>query len=73
MAKGRRRGGDHGYDPRVKAMHGLFVAAGPRIRHNPLVPEFQNVHIYDFLCRLLSLTPAKNDGDPKITRKLFED
>jgi predicted AlkP superfamily pyrophosphatase or phosphodiesterase len=73
IAKDRKRGGDHGYDPRYRSMHGLFVAAGPRIRHNTLVPEFQNVHIYDFLCRILGLAPAKNDGDPKITRKFFED
>jgi alkaline phosphatase D len=48
------------------------VAAGPRIRHNTLAPEFQNIHIYDFLCGILGLTPAQNDGDPRITRKFFE-
>jgi predicted AlkP superfamily pyrophosphatase or phosphodiesterase len=72
VAKDRKRGGDHGYDTDLKSMHGLFVAAGPRIRHNTLVPEFQNIHLYDFLCGILGLTPAKNDGDPKITRKFFE-
>jgi predicted AlkP superfamily pyrophosphatase or phosphodiesterase len=73
IAKDRKRGGEHGYDPRYKSMHGLFVAAGPGIRHNMVVPEFQNIHIYDFLCSILGLTPATNDGDPRVTRKFFED
>ena len=73
VAKGRKHGGDHGYDPDLKSMHGLFVAAGPRIRHNAIVPEFQNIHIYDFLCGILGLTPARNDGDASTTRKFFED
>jgi predicted AlkP superfamily pyrophosphatase or phosphodiesterase len=73
LAKGRLKGGDHGYDPKYKSMHGLFVAAGPLIRHNMVVPAFQNIHIYDFMCEVLRLTPAENDGDPRATRRLFED
>ncbi len=72
VAKERKRGGDHGYDPELKSMHGLFVAAGPRIRHDAVVPEFQNIHIYDFLCGILGLTPAKNDGNASVTRTFFD-
>jgi predicted AlkP superfamily pyrophosphatase or phosphodiesterase len=72
-AKGRRRGGDHGYDPELQSMHGLFIAAGPRIRQNLVVPEFQNIHIYDFLCGILGLTPARNDGDQGVTRRFFDE
>jgi predicted AlkP superfamily pyrophosphatase or phosphodiesterase len=56
-------GGAHGYDPRYREMHGLFIAAGARIRHGVVVPEFQNIHVYNFMCELLHLTPAANDGD----------
>lgn len=49
-------------------MHGIFVAAGPRVRHGIVVPRFNNVHVYDFLCDVLGLTPATNDGDPAVTR-----
>lgn len=56
-------GGAHGYDPRYRELHGLFIAAGPRIRHGVVVPEFQNIHVYNFMCELLHLTPAANDGD----------
>jgi hypothetical protein len=52
-------------------MHGLFVAAGPRVRRGMVVPEFQNIHVYDFLCAVLGLTPARNDGDPAVTRSFL--
>jgi len=64
----RKRGGAHGYDPQLKSMHGLFVAAGPRIKRGVIAPEFQNIHVYDLLCGILGLTPAPNDGDPAVTR-----
>jgi predicted AlkP superfamily pyrophosphatase or phosphodiesterase len=63
----RHMGGDHGYDGRERVMHGLFVAAGPRLRQGVVVPPFENVHVYELLCRLLDLTPAPNDGDPAVT------
>ena len=68
LERHRKRGGAHGYDPQLPSMHGLFVAAGPRVAHGVVAPEFQNIHIYDFLCGLLGLTPARNDGDPAVTR-----
>jgi hypothetical protein len=62
------RGGMHGYDPKLRSMHGLFVAAGPAASEGLLVEPFQNIHIYDFLCAILKLKPADNDGDPAVTR-----
>jgi predicted AlkP superfamily pyrophosphatase or phosphodiesterase len=67
----RPPGGTHGYDARAKSMQGLFIAAGPRIRSGIVVPPFENIHIYDFMCALLGLTPAKNDGDPAVTRDML--
>jgi len=66
-----RSGGAHGYDPRYREMHGLFVAAGPNIRHGLIAPEFQNIHVYDFMCAALELKPAPNDGDPLVTESFF--
>ena len=60
---GSHYGGAHGYDPRYRDMHGLFVAAGPRVRQGYLAPALQNVHLYNFMCTLLGLKPAPNDGD----------
>ena len=53
-------------------MQGLFVAAGPRVRQAVVVPEFENVHLYNFLCELLALTPSKNDGDPAVIRRFLQ-
>jgi predicted AlkP superfamily pyrophosphatase or phosphodiesterase len=66
------RAGGHGYDPNVREMHGLFVAAGPAIRRGLVVEPFENVHVYEFLCAILKLMPAKNDGDPAVTRRFLE-
>jgi predicted AlkP superfamily pyrophosphatase or phosphodiesterase len=67
-ARHRPHGGAHGYDPRLPSMHGIFVAAGPHVRRGLVAPEFENIHVYDFLCGVLGLTPARNDGDPAVTR-----
>jgi predicted AlkP superfamily pyrophosphatase or phosphodiesterase len=60
----RRVGGNHGYDPQVKSMHGVFVAAGPAFRPKVVIPAFENVHVYGLMCRVLAIEPAVNDGDP---------
>jgi predicted AlkP superfamily pyrophosphatase or phosphodiesterase len=64
-------GGTHGYDARAQSMQGLFVATGPRIRSGVRVKPFENIHVYEFMCAVLGLTPAKNDGDPAVTRDML--
>ena len=64
---GRFPGGNHGYEPRHRSMHGLFVAAGPQFKSGLVVPTFENIHVYELLCRVLGLRPASNDGDPAVT------
>jgi predicted AlkP superfamily pyrophosphatase or phosphodiesterase len=64
-------GGTHGYDARAKSMQGAFIAAGPRLKSGVTVAPFENIHIYEFMCALLGLTPAKNDGDPSVTRDML--
>jgi predicted AlkP superfamily pyrophosphatase or phosphodiesterase len=67
----RRVGGNHGYDPRVQSMQTLFVAAGPAFKQNVIVPPFENVHVYQVMCRVLGLTPSANDGHLEIARALL--
>ena len=62
--------GAHGYEPTTADMGALFVAAGPPLRRGIVVAPFENIHIYDLLCRLLQITPAANDGNPGVTRGL---
>jgi len=63
--------GTHGFEPSTPDMGALFVAAGPSLRSGLVVGPFENIHIYDLLCRILQLTPAKNDGREQITRAFF--
>jgi predicted AlkP superfamily pyrophosphatase or phosphodiesterase len=61
----------HGYEPTTPDMGALFVAAGPGFRHGLVVPPFENIHVYDLLCRVLQITPAKNDGRASVTSGLM--
>lgn len=69
LARGDREfvGGDHGYESKNRSMHGLFVASGPQFKSGIVVPAFDNVHVYELLCRVLGLRPASNDGDRAVT------
>lgn len=64
-------GGAHGFDPRIKAMQGLFIASGPRFVEGRVVEPFENIHVYELLCSLLGIAPAKNDGNPEIARRML--
>jgi predicted AlkP superfamily pyrophosphatase or phosphodiesterase len=73
LASLRNELGAHGYDPANRSMHGFFIAAGPPLREGVVVPPFEAVHVYELLCRLLGITPAKNDGDLAVTAAMFKD
>jgi predicted AlkP superfamily pyrophosphatase or phosphodiesterase len=64
-------GGTHGYDARAQSMHGLFIANGPLFRRGLKVQAFENIHLYELMCAVLRLRPAKNDGDPAVTRDML--
>ncbi|MFQ6609701.1 MAG: ectonucleotide pyrophosphatase/phosphodiesterase, partial [Fidelibacterota bacterium] len=36
--------GNHGYDPQVKNMHGIFYAMGPAIKQGVTIETFENIH-----------------------------
>lgn len=54
--------GQHGYDNAAPSMRAFFVASGPHFRRGVVLPPFENVHLYELMCRVLGLTPAANDG-----------
>lgn len=64
--------GQHGYDPAVMSMRGVFVAAGPAFKRGVTVPAFENIHIYNALAQVLGVIPAANDGDPAVARSLLQ-
>lgn len=69
---GRRPpGGAHGYEATDQSMQGLFIASGPKIRAGMRVKPIENLHLYEFMCAILGLQPARNDGDPAVTRDML--
>ncbi len=54
--------GEHGYDNDDPAMRAIFIAHGPYLRKNVVLPPFDNVDVYPLLARLLGIEPEPNDG-----------
>ena len=60
------QGGTHGYDPQYESMHGIFLAIGPDFKEDVELEAFENIHLYNLMCKLLEIEPAPNDGKPTI-------
>ncbi|HXG84831.1 MAG TPA: ectonucleotide pyrophosphatase/phosphodiesterase [Pyrinomonadaceae bacterium] len=67
---GRPRGA-HGYDNQLASMRATFIAHGRAFRKGKVVEPFENVEIYILMCKILGLTPAKNDGNFENVKKLL--
>ena len=65
------RFGAHGYDNQAESMQGLFVAAGPAIKRGMRIDRYRSVDVYELICRILGVTPNKNDGDPRAAAALL--
>ncbi len=62
----RKISGQHGFDPQLKEMHGIFYANGPTIKKGYTIPSIKNIHIYPLLCQILGLEiPDNIDGELK--------
>lgn len=55
--------GAHGYDNRYESMRATFIARGPAFKRNYVAEPFENVEVYNVMCKILGLTPAPNDGN----------
>ena len=55
--------GAHGYDNRYQSMMATFVAHGEAFKKGYVAEPFENIEIYNVMCKILGLKPAKNDGD----------
>lgn len=65
-------GGDHGYDPKLRDMHGFFLAHGPAFRGGVELDPVENIHVYNLLCAILRLKPAANDGDDRLAKQVLK-
>jgi predicted AlkP superfamily pyrophosphatase or phosphodiesterase len=55
--------GGHGYDNQLESMRATFIAHGAAFKKGYVAEPFENVEVYNLMCRILGLTPAKNDGN----------
>jgi len=55
--------GAHGYDNNVQSMQATFIARGKAFKKGKIVEPFPNVNVYELMCKILKLKPAKNDGN----------
>lgn len=55
--------GAHGYDNRYQSMMATFVAHGEAFKKGYVAEPFENIEVYNVMCKILGLTPARNDGD----------
>ena len=55
--------GAHGYDNQLVSMRATFVAHGAAFKKGFVAEPFENIQVYNLMCKILGLTPAKNDGD----------
>jgi predicted AlkP superfamily pyrophosphatase or phosphodiesterase len=54
--------GNHGYHNSNTDMHGIFVASGRGIKPGE-IPAMRVVDVYNVVCTLVGVPPARNDGD----------
>ena len=55
--------GAHGYDNRYQSMMATFIGHGQAFKRGYSAEAFPNIDVYDLICKILGLKPAKNDGD----------
>jgi predicted AlkP superfamily pyrophosphatase or phosphodiesterase len=66
----RERGG-HGYDNDLISMRAMFVAHGSAFKRFYVAEPFPNVDVYELMCKILKITPAKNDGNFERVKKML--
>ena len=55
--------GAHGYDNKYQSMQATFIAHGAAFKKGYIAEPFENIQVYNLMCRILGLRAAKNDGD----------
>ena len=55
--------GAHGYDNKYQSMQATFIAHGAAFKKGFIAEPFENIQVYNLMCKILGLQPANNDGD----------
>ena len=64
--------GAHGYDNKYQTMMATFIAHGPAFKKGYTAEPFENVEVYNLMCKILGLKPAQNDGDLDRVKKMLK-
>ena len=65
--------GEHGYSNLVKDMNAGFFAFGPCFKKGLTVNMIRTVDLYSLMCKIIGITPKKNDGSFDKIKKLLDD
>lgn len=63
--------GAHGYDNAAESMRAIFVARGRNFKKGKIVKPFENIHVYELMCKILGLKPAPNDGSLSAVKNIL--
>lgn len=55
--------GSHGYDNELESMRAVFIGSGEAFKNGYVSAPFQNIEVYNLMCKILNLNPAENDGN----------
>lgn len=64
--------GAHGYDNDIVEMRAMFVGHGPKFKSGYVAKPFEAVDVYELICKILGLNPAKNDGKLKRVKSVLK-
>lgn len=71
--EGKGNFGEHGYDPALtKEVNGIFYAIGPNVKQGVKIKEFENIHVYPFIAKVLGLRTPEIDGDEKVLKGIYK-
>lgn len=63
--------GAHGYDNELPSMRATFIAHGSAFKKRLVIEPFENVNVYNLMCRILGLKPAKNDANRDLAAEIL--
>lgn len=64
--------GAHGYDNKYQEMQATFIAHGGAFKKGIIAEPFENVEVYNLMCKILGLKPAPNDGKQNLAAKILK-
>jgi predicted AlkP superfamily pyrophosphatase or phosphodiesterase len=64
--------GAHGYDNKYQEMQATFIAHGEAFKKGYVAKPFENVEVYNVMCKILGLKPPPNDGKKDLTTEILK-